>query len=119
VGGGAIVNISSAAGLVPMAGLGAYVASGRAMRGLTKVAAMDLGRAGIRVNSIHPGGVDTPMVAGTAEEAFAGHAIPRIGTVAEIASAVAYLVSDEASFITGAELAVDGGMALGTMAVAG
>lgn len=118
-GGGAVVNISSAAGLIPMANLGSYVASKWALRGLTKVAAMDLGHAGIRVNSIHPGGVETPMAAGTSEEMFAGYAIPRIGDVAEIASAVAFLVSDEASFITGAELAVDGGMALGTMAVEG
>lgn len=118
-GGGAIVNVSSAAGLIPMANLGSYVASKWALRGLTKVAAMDLGHAGIRVNSIHPGGVDTPMAAGTSEGMFAGYAIPRIGNVAEIASVVAFLVSDEASFITGAELAVDGGMALGTMAVEG
>ena len=63
-GGGAIVNNSSAAGLIPMANLGSYVASKWALRGLTKAAAMDLGHSGIRVNSIHPGGIDTPMAAG-------------------------------------------------------
>lgn len=117
-GGGSIVNISSAAGLVPMHALGAYASSKWGLRGLTKVAAMDLGRDGIRVNSIHPGGIDTPMAAGSTADAFAGQAIPRIGDVKEIAAAVAFLASDEASYITGAELAVDGGMVLGAMAPA-
>lgn len=118
-GGGAIVNISSAAGLIPMANLGSYVASKWALRGLTKVAAMDLGHSGIRVNSIHPGGIETPMAAGGDPAMFAGYAIPRIGNVKEIAAAVAFLASDEASYITGAELAVDGGMVLGSMVVVG
>ena len=114
-GGGSIVNISSAAGLIPMHALGAYAASKWGLRGLTKVAALDLGHDGIRVNSIHPGGIDTPMAAGAAGDAFDGQAIPRIGTVQEIAAAVAFLASDDASYITGAELAVDGGMVLGGM----
>jgi 3alpha(or 20beta)-hydroxysteroid dehydrogenase len=115
-GGGAIVNISSAAGIIPMHALGAYTASKWGLRGLTKVAAMDLGHSGIRVNSIHPGGIETPMAAGGDPSMFAGQAIPRIGDVKEIAAAVAFLASDEASYITGAELAVDGGMVLGAMA---
>lgn len=115
-GGGSIVNISSAAGLVGMANLAAYSASKWAVRGLTKSAAMDLGQSGIRVNSIHPGGIRTPMAEGASDEMFASQPIPRIGEVEEIASAVAFLASDEASYITGAELAVDGGMVLGAIA---
>ncbi|WP_034223998.1 glucose 1-dehydrogenase [Actinotalea ferrariae] len=118
-GGGSIVNISSAAGLVGMASLGAYSSSKWGLRGLTKSAALDLGRDGIRVNSIHPGGVRTPMAAGADPSAFAVYAIPRIGEPEEIAAAVAYLASDDASFVTGAELAVDGGMVLGTLPPAG
>ncbi|MDT0166714.1 glucose 1-dehydrogenase [Actinotalea sp. AC32] len=114
-GGGAIVNISSAAGLVPMPGLSAYSSSKWGVRGLTKCAALDLGHDGIRVNSIHPGGVRTPMAAGADESMFAAYAVPRIGEPEEIAAAVAYLVSDEAAFVTGAELAVDGGMVLGVL----
>ncbi|MBO1752388.1 SDR family oxidoreductase [Actinotalea sp. BY-33] len=115
-GGGSIVNISSAAGLVGMAGLAAYASSKWGMRGLTKCAALDLGRYGIRVSSIHPGGIRTPMAAGVDDAMFATQAIPRIGEVGEIASVVAFLLSEEASYITGAELAVDGGMVLGPLA---
>lgn len=114
-GGGSIVNISSAAGLIGMPSLAAYSASKWGLRGLTKSAALDLGRYGIRVNSIHPGGIATPMAAGAAPEMFAAQAIPRIGEVQEIAAAVVFLASDEASYVTGAELAVDGGMVLGAL----
>lgn len=116
-GGGSIVNISSAAGLIGMPSLAGYATSKWGLRGLTKAAALDLGRDGIRVNSIHPGGVRTAMAAGADDATFAGYAIPRIGEPDEIAAAVAFLASDEASFITGAELAVDGGMVLGTLPV--
>lgn len=112
-GGGSIVNISSAAGLVGMTGLAAYSSSKWGLRGLTKTAALDLGRYTIRVNSVHPGGVRTAMAAGATDEAFATQTLPRIGEVAEIAAAVAFLASDDASYITGAELAVDGGLVLG------
>ncbi|NMR18846.1 glucose 1-dehydrogenase [Cellulomonas fimi] len=113
---GAIVNISSAAGLVGMQNLPAYSASKWGLRGLTKSAAMDLGHSGIRVNSIHPGGVRTPMAAGADDpSAYAGQAVTRIGEPEEIAAAVAFLASDEAANITGAELAVDGGLVLGTV----
>lgn len=114
-GGGSIVNISSAAGIVGMASLAAYSSSKWGVRGLTKCAALDLGHHGIRVNSIHPGGIDTPMAAGAAGEMFAHQAIPRIGVTREIAAAVAFLASDDASYVTGAELAVDGGMVLGAV----
>ncbi|MBC7290695.1 MAG: glucose 1-dehydrogenase [Actinotalea sp.] len=117
-GGGSIVNISSAAGLIGMPSLAGYATSKWGLRGLTKAAALDLGRDGIRVNSIHPGGVRTAMASGADDAMFAGYAIPRIGEPEEIAAAVAFLASDEASFITGAELAVDGGMVLGTLPAA-
>jgi len=117
-GGGAIVNISSAAGLVGMPQLSAYCASKWGVRGLTKAAALDLGHRGIRVNSIHPGAIRTPMAAGIEDEHLASQAIARVGEPEEIASAVAFLVSDDALDITGAELAVDGGMVLGATAMA-
>lgn len=116
-GGGSIVNISSAAGLIGMANLAAYSASKWGVRGLTKSAALDLGRYGIRVSSIHPGGIRTPMAAGASDEMFATQTIPRIGEVEEIAAAVVFLASDESSYVTGAELAVDGGMVLGAVPV--
>lgn len=118
-GGGAIVNISSAAGIVGMPALSAYCASKWGVRGMTKAAALDLGHRGIRVNSIHPGAIRTPMAAGIEDEHLGHQAIARVGEPQEIASAVAFLVSDDAQDITGAELAVDGGMVLGnTISVA-
>jgi 3alpha(or 20beta)-hydroxysteroid dehydrogenase len=116
-GGGAIVNISSTAGLQGQPFLGAYVASKWAGRGLTKSAAIDLGPKGIRVNSVHPGGIDTPMIGGLDTEApfYKRLPIPRIGAPSEAAAAVLFLASDEASYITGAELAVDGGATCGDL----
>ena len=116
-GGGAIVNISSSAGLQGLPFLGAYVASKWAVRGLTKTAAIDLGPKGIRVNSVHPGGIDTPMIAGTDSEAPFYKRLPvaRMGTPSEAANAVLFLASDEASYIAGAELAVDGGATCGDL----
>ena len=114
-GGGSIINISSTAGLHGVNGLGAYCASKWAVRGLTKVAAMELGLERIRVNSIHPGGVDTPMsnptgVARSVLDAYMGHVpLQRIGGPDEIARASLFLASDDASYVNGAELAVDGG----------
>lgn len=115
-GGGAIVNISSNAGMEGLPMLAAYSSSKWAIRGLTRSAAIDLGRLNIRVNSVHPGGVDTPMTRGeaTAIDTEMGKfydrlPIKRIGTVDDIAAMVAFLVSDEASYITGAEFVVDGG----------
>jgi 3alpha(or 20beta)-hydroxysteroid dehydrogenase len=118
-GGGAIVNISSTAGLQGLPFLGAYVASKWAVRGLTKTAAIDLGHKNIRVNSVHPGGIDTPMVAGTSGDApfYKRLPVPRMGSPDEAARAVLFLASDEASYIAGAELAVDGGATCGDLAL--
>jgi 3alpha(or 20beta)-hydroxysteroid dehydrogenase len=116
-GGGSIVNISSTAGLTGRPFLGAYVASKWAVRGLTKTAAIDLGGKGIRVNSVHPGGIDTPMLAGTSPDApfYRRLPVPRMGKADEAARAVLFLASDEASYTTGAELAVDGGATCGDL----
>ncbi len=118
-GGGSIVNISSTAGLQGLPYLGAYVASKWAVRGLTKTAAIDLGAKNIRVNSVHPGGIDTPMVAGTSGDApfYKRLPVPRMGSADEAARAVLFLASDEASYIAGAELAVDGGATCGDLAI--
>jgi 3alpha(or 20beta)-hydroxysteroid dehydrogenase len=114
-GGGSIVNISSTSGLVGLPLVGAYGASKWAVRGLTKSAAMELGSRGIRVNSVHPGGIDTPMIAGTSGDSayYKRLAVPRMGEPDEVARAVLFLASDESSYIAGAELAVDGGATCG------
>ena len=117
-GGGAIVNISSAGGMMAYPNIAAYVASKWGVRGLTKAAALELGRDNIRVNSIHPGPVRTPMTAGpdaaaaVAAEAR-GLAIPRVAEPDEITRLVLFVASDEASFSTGSEFIVDGGVLLG------
>ncbi len=118
-GGGSIVNTASVAGLVGNAGLVAYTASKFAVRGMTKVAAVELGRYGIRVNSIHPGGVDTAMVRtgvfGDRDPSTAYSYLPlgRIGTVDEVAAMALFLASDESSFSTGSEFVLDGGSTAG------
>jgi 3alpha(or 20beta)-hydroxysteroid dehydrogenase len=115
-GGGAIVNISSIEGLVGTAFCGSYTASKFAVRGLTKVAALEYGQDGIRVNSVHPGGIDTPMtraVMDDAGRAYVGKRVPglkRMGEAEEVAEVVAFLASDAASYCTGAEFVVDGGV---------
>ena len=118
-GGGSIVNISSTSGLQGLPFLGAYASSKWAVRGMSKVAAIDLGPKGIRVNSVHPGGIDTPMIAGTDGEAPYYKRLPvgRIGAASEVAHAVLFLASDEASYTTGAELAVDGGATCGDLGI--
>ncbi|MFF5443692.1 SDR family NAD(P)-dependent oxidoreductase [Streptomyces sp. NPDC012888] len=110
-GGGSVVNISSTAGLVGIPGHAAYGSTKFALRGLTRSAALDLGPDRIRVNSVHPGAVDTPMVA----EAVAGRdwshlALGRMGRPEEVAPLVVFLCSDASAYMTGAEFTVDGGM---------
>ena len=119
-GGGAIVNISSTNGMSGPSGLGAYVASKWGVRGLTKTAALELARDNIRVNSIHPGPVRTPMTAEPDAAAPVGVAaavrdlaIPRIAEPEEITRLVLFVASDEASFSTGSEFIADGGLLLG------
>jgi 3alpha(or 20beta)-hydroxysteroid dehydrogenase len=118
-GGGAIVNISSTQGLEGMAGACAYTASKFAVRGMTKSAALELGRFGIRVNSVHPGGIDTPMLQldqvdqANKDAAYRHQPIGRIGQPEEVARLVAFLASDEASYSTGAEFLIEGGMTAG------
>jgi len=113
-GGGSIVNTSSIEGLGGMAFCTAYAATKFAIRGMTKSAAMELGPKGIRVNSVHPGMIDTGMTrihGGDAAMEYGATkvALKRVGIPADIAPAYVYLASDESSFVTGAELAIDGG----------
>ena len=117
-GGGAIVNISSGAGMSGAFGLGAYVASKWGVRGLTKTAALELARDKIRVNSIHPGATRTTMAAQPNVEAVMaasvrGLAIPRIAEPEELTRLVLFVASDEASFSTGSEFIADGGALVG------
>jgi len=117
-GGGAIVNIASIESMKSEFGIGAYVASKWGVRGMTKTAALELGRDNIRVNSIHPGAVRTPMTAGPDTAALAAAAIkdlaiPRMGEPEEITRLVLFVASDEASFSTGSEFIADGGYLLG------
>lgn len=119
-GGGAIVNVSSVAGLKAERGSIAYTASKFAVTGMTKVAALDLAKDKIRVNSVHPGLVDTPMVrpSGSPESfepirQFASSLpIPRPGAPEEIANLIVFLASDAASFMTGGAYLADGGWTL-------
>jgi len=124
-GGGAVVNLSSVAGIVGAPNIIAYNASKGAVRLMTKSAALEYAPAKVRVNSVHPGIIDTPMMAEAAKviEATTGqganatrdqfatrHPLGRMGRDIDIANAVAFLASDAAAFITGSELVVDGGM---------
>jgi len=112
-GGGSIVNISSVAGLRGSPGAIAYSATKWALRGMTKAAAADLAPRGIRVNSIHPGPIDTEMLKVRTPEQNAERLqrVPmgRMGTAEEVAKLALFLLSDESSYITGAEVAIDGG----------
>jgi len=111
-GGGVIVNNSSTAGLQGYAGLAAYVASKWAVRGLTKAAALDLAPHGVRVVSVHPGPIHTPMTAGLPDSLAAAQPIPRFGEPDEVARMVYFLVA-EATYSTGTEFVVDGGAVTG------
>lgn len=116
-GGGAIVNNASVAGRIGMPGVGVYIASKHAVLGLTRTAAMEMARKGIRVNSVSPAAIETDMFHRFTDHndanaaAFAEmHPIGRAGKPEEIAKAVLFLMSDDASFITGHDLLVDGGL---------
>ena len=116
---GAIVNISSVDGMKGSNSVGAYGSSKWGLRGLTKVAAMELGHRGIRVNSVHPGGVNTVMANASGRSLdevnrdYQHQPIQRIGQPEEVARVSAFLASDEASYVIGAEITVDGGMIIG------
>lgn len=112
--GGSIINISSIAGLRGYEQIPGYTASKFGVRGLTKSVALDLGRYGIRANSVHPGVISTPMTAGL-ETDMSRVAMGRMGHPGEVANLVLYLASDESSFVTGAEFVIDGGDTAGTV----
>lgn len=116
-GGGSIVNTASVAGLVGAPMQGIYAASKHAVVGLTKTAAVEYAKAGIRINAVCPGVVRTPMLERALEREprrekimVKAHPIGRFGEAEEIANAVLWLLSDSASFVTGHQLAVDGGL---------
>jgi len=115
-GGGAIVNVSSIDGLAGVLGMTSYAGSKFAVTGMTRSAAIELGPLGIRVNSIHPGVINSPMVAEAPPEVVARllrlmdrQPIRRMGEPEEIASLALFLASDEASYITGTGVVIDGG----------
>jgi 3alpha(or 20beta)-hydroxysteroid dehydrogenase len=118
---GSIVNVSSVRGLSGATGLLAYTATKFAVRGMTKVAALELGRHGIRVNSVHPGPVATGIARDSAVDEvamaayFAGQPLSRVGQPAEVAQLVLFLASDESSYCTGAEFLADGGQTAGVI----
>ena len=109
---GSIINISSVDGMRGSPGVHAYTASKWGVRGLTKSLAVELGASGIRVNSVHPGFVRTPMTARIDPEHL-DIPLGRGGTTAEVAATIVFLASDASSFTTGAEFVVDGGMIAG------
>jgi len=123
--GGSIVNVSSAAGLTGMSDLIAYAAAKWAVRGMTKVAAVELASAKIRVNCVLPGGIDTPM---TSESAFSAEdrqrmltamtPLGRQGSPREVAELIAFLASDAALYCTGADFVIDGGRTCGNPRIA-
>jgi 3alpha(or 20beta)-hydroxysteroid dehydrogenase len=111
-GGGSIINVSSVEGLRGSSGLHAYVASKFAVRGITKSVALDVAAHGIRVNSIHPGFIDTDMTKGI-DSASLQIPLGRAAQPAEVSNLVLFLASDESSYSTGAEFVIDGGLTAG------
>ncbi len=112
-GGGAIVNTSSILGLVGEATALPYTTAKHGITGMTRAAALGYASQGIRINSVHPGYIDTPLLAGAPQEMYDGlialHPIGRLGTAEEVAKYVAFLLSEDASFITGSQALIDGG----------
>ncbi|MBB5917562.1 3alpha(or 20beta)-hydroxysteroid dehydrogenase [Nocardia transvalensis] len=113
-----VVNISSAAGIQGVSGMHAYTASKFGLRGFTKSAALELAPFGVRVNSVHPGGIITPMIGvqpGQVTIDRNENTLERLGTPEEVSGMVVYLASTESSYCTGAEFLVDGGMTTGSI----
>ncbi|MFF3646728.1 SDR family NAD(P)-dependent oxidoreductase [Streptomyces sp. NPDC002564] len=113
-GGGSVVNVSSTAGLVGIPGHAAYGSTKFGLRGLTRSAALDLAGYRVRVNSVHPGVIDTPMIAAASAGRDWSHLpLGRMGRPEEVGELVLFLVSDASSYVTGAEFTVDGGATTG------
>ncbi len=112
-GGGSLINISSIGGIVGMAGSSPYTAAKGALRALSKSAAVEYGKDKIRVNSVHPGIIETPMTADSFNDALPFYKtftqLPYFGQPEDVAYGVLFLASDESRFMTGAELVIDGG----------
>ncbi|MFZ3572726.1 SDR family oxidoreductase [Streptomyces sp. BH097] len=110
---GAVVNVSSAAGLMGFADGVGYVASKWGIRGMTKAAALDMAGTGVRINSVHPGVIRTAMGEGASPDLFVHQPLRRIGEPEEVTRMVLFLAGDDASFTTGGEFLIDGGQTIG------
>lgn len=116
-GSASIINVSSTAGLEGYPGQHAYAASKWGLRGITKTAALELAEFGVRVNSLHPGAIATPLITAfreVTEEDLSGNTLERFARPEEVTGLMVFLASDESSFCTGAEYVVDGGITAGT-----